>query len=46
MNAATMGCIGARDGHIEEEYLVDRLGLPENAVRVLEVFPELDPMAR
>jgi hypothetical protein len=37
--------IGARDGHIEEEYLVDRRGLPENAVRVLEVFSELDPNA-
>lgn len=29
-------------GHIEEEFLVDRCGLPENAVRVIEVFRGLD----
>jgi hypothetical protein len=38
--------IGARDGHIEEEFLVDRRGLPENAVRTVEAFIELNPVTR
>ena len=31
--------IGDCAGHIEEEFLVDRCGLPENAVRVMKAFP-------
>jgi hypothetical protein len=38
--------IGASAGHIEEEFLVDRRGLPENAVRVIKVFPKLPPLGQ